>query len=101
MTVSRSIHVAAIGIITSLLMAEECSMVYIYYIFFILSSVHGHLSCFHVLDVLNSAAVNSGEILKDVSIFWSNNSTFKTKLISQDCGMNLILFLALEGREEM
>ena len=29
-----------------------------YHIFFIHSSVDGHLDCFHVLDVVNSAAVN-------------------------------------------
>ena len=31
-----------------------------YHIFFIHSSVDGHLCCFHVLGIINSAAVNSG-----------------------------------------
>ena len=31
-----------------------------YHNFFIHSSVNGHLGCFHVLTVVNSAAVNSG-----------------------------------------
>ena len=31
-----------------------------YHIFFIHSSVHGHLGCFHVLAIVNSAAVNNG-----------------------------------------
>ena len=34
--------------------------VYIYHNFFIHSSVHGHLGCFHVLAVVNSAAMNNG-----------------------------------------
>ena len=33
---------------------------YIYHSFFIHSPVDGHLVCFHVLPVVNSAAVNSG-----------------------------------------
>ena len=35
-------------------------MVYMYHIFFIHSSVAGHFSCFHVLAVVKSAAVNIG-----------------------------------------
>ena len=31
---------------------------YTYHIFLIHSFVHGHLGCFHVLDIVNSAAVN-------------------------------------------
>ena len=57
MRISSCIHVAANGIILFFFMAEWYSTVYTYHIL-IHSSVDGHLGCFHVLAVADSAAVN-------------------------------------------
>ena len=40
------------------------------HIFFIHSSVHGHLGCFHVLATVNSASVNTGvHVLFQIGVF--------------------------------
>ena len=43
----------------SFFIAGYYSIVYIYHIFFIHSSVDGHFGCFQVLDIVNSAAMNT------------------------------------------
>ena len=60
MTHSGSILVSANGIISFLVMTESYSMICMYHIFFIHSSVSGHLGGFHVLAIVNSAAVIIG-----------------------------------------
>ena len=60
MIISRSIHVAADGIISFFFMVEWYSIVYMYHIFFIHSSVNEHLGRIHVLTTVNSAAMRTG-----------------------------------------
>ena len=60
MIISRFIPIAANGIISLFLMTELYSIVYMHHVFFIHSSVDGHLSCFRVLAVKKSAAMNIG-----------------------------------------
>ena len=60
MRISSSIHVAANGISLSFFMADMHSIVCVcvYHIFLIHSSVNGHLHCFHILTIMNSAGMN-------------------------------------------
>ena len=58
MRISSCIPVAANGIISFFFVAMYYSTLYISHVFFTYSSVNGHLGSFHVLAIVNSAAVN-------------------------------------------
>ena len=56
MTDTRSIHVSTDDSVSFLFMGEQYSTVYMYHVF-ICSSLEEHFNCFHVLTIVNSAAV--------------------------------------------
>ena len=61
-----------------------CVCVCVYHNFFIHSSADGHLGCFHVLSIVNSAAMNNG-IHVSLSILVSSGYTPKSG-IAGSCG---------------
>ena len=62
---------------------------YIYYNFFIHTSVDGHLGCFHVLAIVNSAAMNIGEHVS-FSVLVSSGYMSRSGI----AGSFVVLFLA-------
>ena len=58
MTNSKSTYVPVNGVILFFSMVEEYSTVYMYNQFFIHPSPDGHLVCFYVLTIANSAEMN-------------------------------------------
>ena len=69
-TISRSVNVAVNDIISFILRAEQYSIAYMYHSF-IHSSVNGHLGCFHVLAIVNSATANTGIHVSFRNMFFS------------------------------
>ena len=63
----------------------------IYHIFFIQSSVGGHLGCFYVLAIVNSAAVNTGmNVSLSISVF---AGYMPRSGIFGSCGSSIFSFL--------
>ena len=64
-------HVAENDIISFFFMAEGYSTVYMCHIFFIHSSVDGHLGCFHVWAIINSVEMNTEVYVSFQIMFFS------------------------------
>ena len=92
MITSRSIHIASNDIFS---LSFYGSVIYhsmcIYHIFFTHSSVDGYLDCFHVLAIVNSAAVNI-----EVHVFFGTRVFFRYVLrggIAGSYGSSIFNFL--------
>ena len=59
MIISSFLYVPANGIISFIYMAVSYTIVYMYHIFFICSSFHGHYVYLHILGTVNGAAVHA------------------------------------------
>ena len=71
----------------------HCIYIYIYHIFFIHSSIDGHVGCSHILDIVNNAVINGGAY-----IFLNYCSCFLRKSLEVELLDHIIvLFLIFWG----
>jgi len=83
-------HVVANYIIPFFLWLSNNSIVYIYHIFFIHSSVDGHLDCFHIF-IVNSAVMNIGMHVSFRIMFFSRYMSRRKITVSY--GSSIFSFL--------
>ena len=87
--VLRSLHVVINGKISFFLLQLNNTPFYTHHIFLIHSSVDGHLG-FHVLPIVNNAAVNKGvHVSSQISVLFSSDKYTEVELLDQ----LVILFL--------
>ena len=90
MIISRYIHVPANGMILFFFMAEYYSIVYVSHIFFIHSFVNVNLGCFHILPIVNIAAVNIGVCVSfQIRVFLFMNICLGVGLLGHMVGLFL------------
>ena len=87
---SRSIHVFVNGKINSFLWLSNIS-VCVFYLFFIDTSVDGHLGCFQILAIVSNAAVTEGvtDTISEQSFLQLNTQRYR---ISEGDASSILIF---------